>query len=132
MRILTARYSPPNGCHAKDGELLVIAPRPSVPVKTVVPHSFLALPSRKRSRFGWVTEVTAQPIPDLFASHGAVLEPRFELFYSMLLERISNLPPGTSVGCDYLKDGLSSSMSLSIHPVSFHGGPPKGAHTDGA
>jgi hypothetical protein len=121
---LVGRFSPKNGCHVANGEILIVKPHRKVPIRNIHPHGFVGVDSRKKSKYGWVAE-SEQPFSlEEFLSRFGLRGASEEVdAIRLMLDSVKDLPAGVPVGCDYRKDGLSSRMNLWIHRVAFYPAP---------
>src|SRR5438477_9530191 len=99
-RILVAKHSPSNGCFAREGDILSIRPRETIPKKDHVQHFFVSTSDLKtKSKYGWITAVRPFTLPDFVRKHlqGASLSAAEESHIHTMLTSIEKLPEGTAV-----------------------------------
>ena len=123
-KILVAKYSPKNGCHAQDGEVLTVVPRRSVPQRTVISHHFVSAKDGKtRSKYGWVKELGPFTLEDFLEGQyddRQVSESERE-HIRIMLSSIQELPADTPTTATYRSRGtLEQTMELTVHKVFFH------------
>lgn len=125
-KLLVGKYSPHNGCHVPDGEVLTITARAKVPLQEHLAHEFRAASnSRISSRYGWVHEVPKFNLEQFAATYldRRELAESERRHLETLFTSIAKLPAGTPVAATYSSRGVEGKrMDLSVHRVIFHKG----------
>jgi len=118
---LISKYSPRNGCHVPDGNVLIVIPQKKV--TKAKSHYFCdSLDKKIKSRYGWVKTVPEFGIADFIGEHGLNSEDDVEMDHiRTLLNSISKLNDGTAVAADYFERGLEHKhMAFVVHKVIFY------------
>lgn len=123
-KIIVAKYSPQNSCYASDGDVLILKPKPSIPMKNLVTHHFVSAQNNKtKSKYGWVKEVdefTLSEYIERYATPAKLNEKEMEHIMTML-RSVDKLPVDTPVAADYSKYGvMEHRMVLTVHKVIFY------------
>jgi hypothetical protein len=126
-KILVAKFSPQNGCHVQDGDLLTVKPRKKLPLQDVA-HKFVSVVEpTKTSKFGWVRRVKPFSFSDfkrLVKTDSEINEAEEQHILSML-SSIQSMPDGTPVAATYFSRGiLEKRMVFVVHKVIFQKGRP--------
>lgn len=123
-KILVAKFSPQNGCHASEGEVLLLKPKTSIPMKNHVPHYFVSVQNPKqKSKYGWVKEVEDFSLGEFVEKYAVTASSSDEELnhISIMLQSIEKLPIDTPVAADYSKYGvIEQRMVLTVHKVFFY------------
>lgn len=124
-RLVTGRHSPPNACHAQDGEPLIVRPKRNVPVTaTARGHRFstLSCPT-KLSTFGWVTAAPHAFTIDEFLASADQRDLRDEetvKAVELMVVKANRFAVGTPLGVTYFRRGIEHvRMELVVHKVLF-------------
>jgi hypothetical protein len=123
-KILIARYSPQNRCTVSEGEVLIVTPRASVPLKSSVAHYFVgAADHSRKSQYGWVGSSDPLSLDDFVRKHllGLAVDGEWRDHLRNMLQSIRGLSDGVPVAATYVRRGLEQPrMELSVHRVFFH------------
>jgi hypothetical protein len=123
-KVLTAKFSPKNGCNVPEGEVLTVRPRKRLPSKEDKGHYFVGTRHRsKRARFGWVREVDPFTLEDFFRQYleNREVTPQEQEHLTTMLTLISHLEPGTPVTATYFVRGVIEKKTVfTIHKVFFY------------
>jgi hypothetical protein len=125
-RLLVARHSPKNGCHAQDGEVLIVKPKTPLPSKDAAHHFVSANDGRTRSKYGWVQEVAPFSLQDFVSKHLAdrsLSEEEREHIRSMLTAT-ARIPVEKPAKVEYVLRGVERKETvLNVHRVFFYSKP---------
>jgi len=122
-KLLVARHSPQNGCHAQDGAILYVEPRPTVPLKDHLAHHFVAHgDDETRCKYGWVSEVEPFGLDDFIRTYLAErsISDSGRDHLEIMLRSVAKLNPGTPVAATYSSRGVEKPrMEFTVHRVVF-------------
>lgn len=122
-KLLVARHSPQNHCYARDGDVLTVVPRHSVPLRDSVQHRFQSTSKPGlRSKYGWVADAGPFDLESFSAKYlsGRALTQSEEDHLRIVFESISKLPADTPVTADYSMRGVEEKrMDFTVHRVLF-------------
>jgi hypothetical protein len=125
-RLLVAQHSPKNGCHAQDGEVLIVKPKTPYPTKDAAHHFVSAKDGRTKSKYGWAQEVAPFTLQDFISTHLAdrtLSEEEREHIRSMLTAA-ARIPVEKPAKADYAVRGVERKViELSVHRVFFYAKP---------
>jgi hypothetical protein len=122
-RVLVARYSPKNGCHAQDGEVLIVKPKTPLPSKDAAHHFVSAKDGRTKSKCGWVQEAAPFTLQDFISKHLAdrTLSEDEREHVRTMLNAAARIPVEKPATVDYAVRGVERKViELSVHRVFFH------------
>lgn len=123
-KILTAQFSPENGCFADDGSILTVVPRKTVPETIASEYHFISIhDSNVTSRYGWVTETepfSLKAFVRRYKSPEKITE--IEINHLQIMFRsISKISNGKPVGAGYSMRGImNKEMVFTVHKVIFY------------
>jgi len=123
-KVLIARNSPENGCHAIDGEWLIIG-QDVRKIKGRLPedhHFFVGIESKQPSRYGWVHDIDREIKPkDLAEELNANPSPELIDSCRLLLDAVGKQEPGTPMACTYSTIGIiEKKRVLRVHKIVFY------------
>jgi hypothetical protein len=122
-KLLVAQHSPQNGCHAPDGDVLIVKPKTPLPSKDAAHRFVSAKDGRTRSKYGWVQEVAPFTLQDFIAKHLAdrtLSEEEREHLRSMLIAA-ARIPVEKPATVDYVVRGVERRVTvLNVHRVFFY------------
>jgi hypothetical protein len=122
-RLLVAQHSPQNGCHAQDGEVLIVKPKTPLPSKEAAHRFVSAKDGRTRSKYGWVQEVPPFTLQDFISAHLAdrtLSEDEREHLRTMLIA-VARIPVEKPAKVDYVVRGVERRVTvLNVHRVFFY------------
>jgi hypothetical protein len=123
-KYVIAKWSPENGCHVPDGEVLSVVPRKSVQRNKDIAHHFVGTnhPAEK-AKFGWVHDVAPFDIDEFARDHlrGRALTALEREHLETMFSSISGLIPGTPVTATYFVRGVIEKQTVfTVHRVIFH------------
>lgn len=124
-KILVGKYSPLNGCHVPDGNVLTVIPHKKI-TKAKSHHFSDSRDKKVKSRYGWVKTVPEFGISDFIREHGVSKDDELEMNHlKILLDSISKLSDDTAVAADYFERGLENKhFAFVVHKVIFYEGKP--------
>jgi hypothetical protein len=122
-KLLVAQHSPKNGCHAQDGEVLIVKPKTPLPSKEAA-HCFVsAKDGRTKSKYGWVQEVAPFTLQDFISTHLAdrtLSEEEREHLWTML-NAVARIPVEKPATVEYVVRGVERKATmLNVHRVFFY------------
>ena len=108
-KILVAKYSPKNGCHATEGEVLIVKPPVKEPGRELT-YSFEGVETGKKSRYGWVKTVPEYTLDGFIDGHlENVLEKERE-YLNCMFDVISKLGEGVPVAVDFRQKSMGEAV----------------------
>lgn len=125
-KVLVGHHSPQNGCHAADGDVLTVIPKPNVPLREHLSHEFRAASnSEVSSKYGWVREVPPFDIGQFAATYlgGRELTESERRHLETMFHSIAKLPAETQVAATYSSRGVEDKrMDFTVHRVILYKG----------
>ena len=124
-KIVVARHSPKNKCHARDGAVLCVVPRDVIPMKNRdVRHHFVDVHDQTvTSQYGWVQEVAPFSLEDFTATYlnNRMLSESESEHLKTMFSAIMKVAPGSPVAATYSSRGVEKKrMVFTVHRVIFH------------
>lgn len=123
LKLLVSRFSPANECFVEEGGILLVIPRPTVPVKDSISHFFVdSVDQKTKSKYGWVTAVEPFTARDFLSRYlkGDCSDACIKHNVTML-DSISKLEVDTPVAATYSQRGLDyKTMVFTVHKVFFY------------
>jgi hypothetical protein len=122
-KLLVARHSPKNRCHAQDGEVLIVKPKMPFPSKDASHHFVSAKDGRTKSKYGWVREMAPFTLQDFISTYlldRTLSEEEREHIRSMLTAA-ARIPVEKPATVDYVVRGVERRVTvLNVHRVFFY------------
>ena len=121
---LVGKFSAENKCFALDGEVLYVAPRSNVPMKSAVAHHFTSAVNKMvTSKFGWVQNTEPFTVDDFISRYfNGEIDGTGESHLVTMFHDTQRIEAGKPVGVDYFKRGIEQPrMELCVHKVFFYG-----------
>lgn len=125
-KLLVAQHSPKNGCHAQDGEVLIVKPTTPLPSKEAAHHFVSAQDGRTKSKYGWVREVAPFTLQAFVSTHLAdrILSEEEREHLRSMLTATARIPVEKPATVDYAVRGVERKVTeLNVHRVFFHAKP---------
>jgi hypothetical protein len=122
-RLLVAQHSPKNGCHAQDGEVLIVKPKTPLPTKDAAHRFVSARDGRTRSKYGWVQEAPPFTLQDFISTHlpGRTLSNEEREHLRTMLTAAARIPLEKPATVDYVVRGVEHRETvLNVHRVIFY------------
>jgi hypothetical protein len=127
-KLLVAQHSPQNGCHAQDGDVLIVKPKPKMPPpgKDAAHHFVAAKDGRTKSKYGWVQEVAPFTLQDFTSKYleGRTLSEEQVEHLRTMLTSVARMEVTKPAKADYVVRGVERKVTvLSVHRVIFYSKP---------
>ena len=119
-KILVAKYSPKNGCHATEGEVLIVKPPVKEPGRELT-YSFEGVETGKKSRYGWVKTVPEYTLDSFIGEYLERVLERERDYLNCMFDSISKLKDGVPVAVDFSQKLMGEAVFvLHVHKVIFY------------
>jgi hypothetical protein len=122
-RLLVAQHSPKNGCHAQDGEVLIVRPKTPLPAKEAAHHFVSAKDGKTKSKYGWVQEAPPFTLQDFVSTHLAArtLSEEEREHIRTMLTAVTRIPVEKPATVEYAVRGVERKVVvLHVHRVIFY------------
>jgi hypothetical protein len=122
-KLLIAQHSPKNGCHAQDGEVLIVRPKTPPPSKETAYRFVSAKDGRTRSKYGWVQEVAPFTLQEFISTHLAdrTLSEEEREHIRTMLTAVARMPVEKPAKVEYAVRGVERRVIvLNVHRVIFY------------